>query len=70
MKLLTAKEVSEILRVKPSTVYMWAETGQVPSLKINGVLRFSEKEIFSWLESCKKGRYTNLAGRGPGRRAG
>jgi excisionase family DNA binding protein len=54
MKLFTVKEVSEILNVKPSTLYQWAELRQIPHIKINGALRFDLEDISKWIESCKK----------------
>jgi len=53
MKLISVKEVSVILGAKPSTIYQWAETGQIPSFKINGLLRFSEDDIMKWVLTCK-----------------
>ena len=44
-KLLTVKEVSEMLCAKPATVYAWAEQGMIPHLKLNGLLRFLEDDI-------------------------
>jgi excisionase family DNA binding protein len=54
MKLIGIKEVSEILNVKPSTVYQWAELGQMPSIKLNGSLRFDVEDVMHWIKSCKK----------------
>lgn len=54
MKLLTVKEVSEILKAKPKTIYQWAELGQIPSVKLNGCLRFELDDIKEWINSCKK----------------
>lgn len=42
------------MRAKPSTIYAWAEQGIIPAIKINGLLRFDEKEIIAWIESLKK----------------
>lgn len=53
MELLTVKEVSEMLKTKPSTIYSWAAQRLIPSLKINGLLRFSEKDISDWMETCQ-----------------
>lgn len=54
MKILTVKEVSELLKIKPSTVYAWAEQRKIPCHKINGVLRFVESDVLAWLAaSCK-----------------
>lgn len=54
LKLLTVQEVSEILQAKPKTVYQWAELGQIPCLKLNGVLRFDIDDILKWIKDCKK----------------
>ena len=54
MKLLTVKELSEILKVKIKTLYQWAELGQIPCIKLNGSLRFDLDDIEKWLASCKK----------------
>ena len=59
MKLLTAREVAEILGCSEKTVYSWAETGhtEIPAIKIgNGrksLLRFDPDEISQWLERWK-----------------
>lgn len=53
MKLIGVKEVSAILGAKSSTIYQWAETGQIPSFKLNGLLRFSEEDIEKWVLACK-----------------
>jgi excisionase family DNA binding protein len=66
MRLLTVKEVAEILKAKSSTVYSWAEQGIIPCFKLNGLLRFSEDDIFTWIKNCKKNpveRYNISAGR-------
>lgn len=54
MKLITIQELSELLKVKPKTLYQWAELRQIPFLKLNGALRFDLDDIESWLASCKK----------------
>ena len=54
MRLVTVKEVSEILNVKPSTLYQWAELGQIPCIKLNGALRFDMSDINGWIEDCKR----------------
>jgi excisionase family DNA binding protein len=54
MKLLEVKDIALILSVKPSTVYQWAELGQMPSIKLNGSLRFDVEDVMHWIKSCKK----------------
>ncbi len=55
MKILTCKQVAEMLQAKTSTVYAWAEQSIIPSFKINGLLRFDEAEIMDWINKCKNG---------------
>lgn len=54
MKLIDVKEVAQILNVKPSTLYQWAELGLIPCIKINGSLRFDLDDVIVWVNSCKK----------------
>jgi len=53
MKLLDVKEISQILNVKPSTIYQWAELRQIPHVKVNGSLRFDLNDIQKWIQACK-----------------
>jgi hypothetical protein len=47
--LLTVKDLSAWLNVKPSTLYLWAAQGKIPCRKIHGVLRFEPDAITAWL---------------------
>lgn len=53
MKLLTVKELSEITRVKEKTLYDWANKGSIPSIKLNGLLRFDLDEIEEWIKTFR-----------------
>ncbi len=44
-KLLTAIEVAEYLGCSDKTVYAWAQRGNIPSYKMNGLLRFKTSEV-------------------------
>jgi predicted DNA-binding transcriptional regulator AlpA len=54
LRLLKAQDIAKALSVSPSTVYQWAELGQIPCLKVNGALRFDPDDFISWVQSCKK----------------
>ena len=41
--LLTIKDVSAWLNIKPSTLYLWAAQGRIPSQRIHGLVRFERK---------------------------
>ena len=53
-QLLTVKRLAELLNCTTSSIYGWAKQGKVPSLKINGLIRFDSKEISEWLEDQRK----------------
>lgn len=54
MRIVTVKDLSAIIKVKEKTLYQWAELGQIPSIKMNGSLRFDLDDIETWLKNCKK----------------
>jgi excisionase family DNA binding protein len=49
--LLTVKELSAWLNIKPSTLYLWAAQGKIPRRKIHGLIRFERDAILRWLDS-------------------
>ena len=49
--LLTVKDLSAWLNLKPSTLYLWAGQGKIPCRKIHGLIRFDQEEIHQWLAS-------------------
>jgi excisionase family DNA binding protein len=54
MTLLTITEVADRLNVKPSTLYAWVGTGQIPHLKLGRLLRFDRDEINAWLQERRR----------------
>ena len=49
--LLTIKDLSRQLNIKPSTLYLWAAQGRIPCQKIHGLIRFDPEAIALWLQS-------------------
>jgi len=49
--LITIKDLSVWLNIKPSTLYLWAAQGKIPCQKIHGLIRFDREKVLSWLES-------------------
>jgi excisionase family DNA binding protein len=58
-RLLTAREVGELLGFAPGTVVDWFEAGKLPGFRIGGRLRFRWSEVEAWIEEQRAG-----AGRG------
>jgi excisionase family DNA binding protein len=52
-KLLTAKQLSDILGVDLSTVYLWTHTEFIPHYKLGRALRFRETDVRDWVERRK-----------------
>ena len=49
-KLMTAKQVSELLEVHPSTIYQWVHLGLIPYVKLGKCVRFKKIELFRWID--------------------
>ncbi len=49
--MLTIKDVSTWLNIKPSTLYLWASQGKIPCLRIHGLIRFEPDAIQRWLNT-------------------
>ena len=58
-KLLTAQQLSELLQVKPSTIYKWAHYGYIPFVKLGSGIRFKPEKVEAWLKKReRKGKRT------------
>jgi len=54
--LLTATELAERLRVKPSTVLGWQRAGRIPAIRLSHkILRFNLGEVVAALKRCAMG---------------
>jgi excisionase family DNA binding protein len=51
--LLDIHAVSQLLNIKPCTLYAWAAQGRIPCWKIHGLVRFRREEIYEWLEGFR-----------------
>jgi excisionase family DNA binding protein len=49
MKLLTAKETAELLRVKPQWVYRMVRQGTLPGVRLGRQLRVDEDALNAWV---------------------
>ena len=50
-RLLTARELAEVLSFSAATIVDWSERGELPGFKVGGRLRFRESEVLAWLEA-------------------
>ena len=58
-EVLTVKEVCEILRVHPTTVYKLTKQGKIPSFRIGTDWRFRADQIERWM--VEKSMHARLA---------
>jgi excisionase family DNA binding protein len=52
--LLDIKALSQLLNIKPCTLYAWAAQGRIPCLKIHGLVRFQKDEINKWMKNFRE----------------
>jgi len=50
---LTLKEVAELLKVKPRTVYAWVSDSRIPFERKGSLLRFRLDAIVAWNEPAR-----------------
>lgn len=51
-EILTLEEVAKYLKLKPQTVYKWAQEGQIPGTKLGKEWRFRKWIIDDWVDSA------------------
>jgi len=56
IKLLTVRQVAEILAISQSKVYELIEGGDLSHHRMGGAIRISEEQIQEYLEGTKQGR--------------
>ena len=50
---LTVKELAELLKVKPRTVYAWVSDKRIPYERKGGLLRFRLDAVVGWNEPAR-----------------
>ena len=53
--ILTVKEISDLLRLHPATVYRLARQGKIPSFRIGSEWRFRRDVIERWMTEQSMG---------------
>ncbi|MCX5919098.1 MAG: helix-turn-helix domain-containing protein, partial [Deltaproteobacteria bacterium] len=68
--LLDVKEVSGLLHVHPKTIYDWKTSNKLPSVTVNGRVRFDRKQLDEFLgekilQGLAESLNVSIAGAGP-----
>ena len=50
-EILTLEEVAHYLRLKPQTIYKWAQERRIPAVKLGKEWRFRRSIIDRWLDT-------------------
>ena len=58
--IMTLEEVAAYLKLKPQTIYTWAQTGKIPAAKIGKEWRFKKSIIDTWFESHFDEKFNEL----------
>lgn len=47
--LSTPKEIADLLRVSPKTIYYWVKRNEIPFIRVGRHLRFNTQMVLDWL---------------------
>jgi len=64
---MTLEEVAKYLKLKPQTVYKWAQEGQIPAAKLGKEWRFRRRILDEWIDASialSKGGFDLLLNQG------
>ena len=51
-EILTIEEVARYLKLKPQTIYKWAQDGQIPATKLGKEWRFRKSLLDEWIDAA------------------
>lgn len=53
--LMDIKQVAAYLQITEATAYNWAQSGNLPGIKIGRIWRFRREDIEAWLDQNMRG---------------
>ena len=59
-KIMTLEEVAEYLRLKPQTIYTWAQEKKIPAAKLGKEWRFRKSVIDKWFDQHMDDKFGNF----------
>ncbi len=60
-EILTIEDVAQYLRLKPQTIYKWAQEKRIPAVKLGKEWRFRRSVIDRWLDEQMLGEDSGFA---------
>ena len=58
--ILTLEEVAGYLKLKPQTIYAWAQDGKIPAAKLGKEWRFRKSVIDRWFNQHIDGKFSEF----------
>jgi excisionase family DNA binding protein len=59
-KIMTLEEVAEYLRVKPQTIYTWAQEKKIPAAKLGKEWRFRKSVVDKWFNEQMDNKFRDF----------
>lgn len=56
---MTLEEVAKYLKVKPQTIYTWAQNDKIPAAKLGKEWRFKRSVIDKWFNNHINDKFSN-----------
>lgn len=63
-EIMTVEEVAAYLKMKPQTIYTWAQKGKIPAAKLGKEWRFRQDIIDAWFMDHIDEQFRGLADKG------
>ena len=61
-EIMTLEEVAEYLRMKPQTIYTWAQEKKIPAAKLGKEWRFKKSVIDKWFDKHFDDKFDEFLG--------
>lgn len=58
--IMTIDDVARYFKLKPQTIYKWAQEDKIPAVKIGKEWRFKKSVIDKWMDSKFSEKYRDL----------
>ncbi len=59
-EIMTLEEVADYLRLRPQTIYSWAQEGKIPAAKLGNQWRFKKSVIDRWFDQHFDEKFRDL----------
>jgi len=67
-EIMTLEEVAAYLKLKPQTIYTWAQEKKIPAAKLGKEWRFKKSVIDRWINQHFDPKFSNLVDDGQNRK--